>query len=44
MVEKQKNLCDYKIIVDNKNTASLPESHIFIGHYIFEKVEDELIK
>ena len=41
---KAKNLCDYKIIVDNKNTARIQESHIFIGHYIFEKVEDELIK
>ena len=41
---KAKNLCDYKIIVDNSNTAIIQEAHIFIGHYIFEKVEDLHLK
>ncbi len=41
---KAKSLCDYKIIVDSLNTAIIQETHIFMGHYIFEKVEDLLIK
>ena len=41
---KAKNLCDHKIIVDSYNTAIIQETHIFLGHHVFEKVEDSLIK
>ena len=41
---KAKNFCEYKIIIDSLNTAIIQESHIFLGHYIFEKVEDLLLK
>ena len=37
---KAKNLCNYKIIVDSKNTARIQEAHIFLGHFIFTSVED----
>ena len=35
-----KKYCDYKLIINSKNVARIQESHIFLGHYIFEKVED----
>ena len=41
---KAKKLCDYKIIIDSSNTATIQEGHIFIGHYIFENVEDLYLK
>ena len=34
---------DNKIIVNSKNTARIQEVHIFLGHYIFEQVENLLI-
>lgn len=39
-----KKFCDYKVIIKNDNTARIQESHIFLGHYIFEKVEDLIIR
>jgi D-sedoheptulose 7-phosphate isomerase len=41
---KAKNLCDLKYLVPSKNVARIQELHIFLGHLIFELVEDELIK
>tara|TARA_B100000886_G_C20282962_1_gene432064 strand:- start:192 stop:767 length:576 start_codon:yes stop_codon:yes gene_type:complete len=41
---KAKNLADISIIVPSNNTARIQESHIFIGHYMLEKVEKKLIK
>ena len=41
---KAKNFCDIPLIVDSKNTARIQESHIFLGHFIFEKVESQLLK
>ena len=41
---KAKNLADLSIIVPSNNTARIQESHIFIGHYMLEKVEKKLIK
>ena len=41
---KAKHLCDYKIIVDSENVARIQEAHIFLGHYIFEQVENLLLK
>lgn len=41
---KCKNLCDVKIIIPSNITARIQECHIFIGHFILEKVEDLIIK
>ena len=41
---KSKSLGKLDIIVPEKNTARILQCHIFLGHYIFEKVEDILIK
>ncbi len=41
---KAKNFCDNSLIVRSKNVARIQEAHIFLGHYILEKVEDLLIK
>ena len=41
---KAKDLCDYKIIVNSKNTARIQEAHIFIGHFIFTEVENLILK
>ena len=35
-----KKLCDIKLVVDSNETARIQESHIFLGHYIFEQVEN----
>ena len=40
---KAKNLADLSIIVPSKSTARIQEAHIFLGHIIFEQVEDLLI-
>jgi hypothetical protein len=39
-----KKYCDYKLIIDSKNVARTQEAQIFLGHYIFEKVEDLVLK
>ena len=39
-----KDKSDIQIIVPSKNTARIQEIHIFLGHYIFEQVENLLIK
>lgn len=39
-----KSLCSLKYVVPSKNIARIQETHIFIGHLIFELVEDQLIK
>ncbi len=39
-----KSLCNLKYIVPSKNVARIQETHIFLGHLIFELVEDQLIK
>ena len=36
---KAKNLCDIKLIVNSKITARIQECHIFLGHFILERVE-----
>ena len=41
---KAKKYCDYKIIVDSKNTARIQEAHIFLGHFIFTSVEELVLK
>jgi len=36
---KAKNLCDITLIVNSKITARIQECHIFLGHFILERVE-----
>ena len=40
---RAKNLCDIKLIINSKITARIQECHIFLGHFILEKVEDLII-
>lgn len=35
---------DYNLIVPSFNTARVQEAHIFLGHFIFEQVENLLLK
>jgi D-sedoheptulose 7-phosphate isomerase len=39
-----KNLSDHNLIVPSFNTARIQEIHIFLGHFIFEQVENLLLK
>jgi D-sedoheptulose 7-phosphate isomerase len=39
-----KKFCEYSIIVPSKITARIQEMHIFLGHYIFESIEDLILK
>jgi D-sedoheptulose 7-phosphate isomerase len=39
-----KKLTSESIIVKSNNIATIQESHIFLGHYILETIENELIK
>lgn len=41
---KVKKFSDLNIIVPSKITARIQECHIFLGHFIFEEVENLLIK
>ena len=38
-----KKMCNINLIVDSNETARIQESHIFLGHYIIEQVEDLII-
>lgn len=40
---KAKKLSDLNLIIPSKNTARIQECHIFLGHIIFEYVENILI-
>ena len=40
---KAKKYCDIKLIVDSCETARIQECHIFLGHFIFQHIEDNLI-
>jgi D-sedoheptulose 7-phosphate isomerase len=41
---KAKKLCNIKLIVQSNLTTRIQESHIFLGHYIIESVENKLLK
>ena len=41
---KLRNKSDIELIVPSQNTARIQEMHIFIGHFIFEQVENFLLK
>ena len=40
---KAKRLSIKSLVVPSKNTARIQECHIFLGHFILEKVEDIII-
>ncbi len=40
---KVKKLCDISLIVGSKNTPRIQEFHIFLGHFIFEELESQLL-
>jgi D-sedoheptulose 7-phosphate isomerase len=40
---KAKKLSDLPIVINSKITARIQEAHIFLGHYILEEVENNLI-
>ena len=37
-------ILDLPIIVNSKNVARIQVAHIFLGHFIFEEVENVLLK
>ena len=39
-----KKICDDHIIVPSDNTARIQETHILLGHTLFEQVEDLILK
>ena len=41
---KVKKMCDKPLIISSNNTARIQECHIFLGHFILEKVEDKIIR
>ena len=41
---KCKKFCDVKLIAPTKTTARIQECHIFLGHFIFEQVENLILK
>lgn len=41
---KAKRLADISLIVPDKETARIQENHIFLGHLIFQQVENLLIR
>ncbi len=41
---KAKKMCDKPLVIHSNNTARIQECHIFLGHFILEKVEDLLLK
>ena len=41
---KCKKFCDIKLTVPSKSTARIQECHIFLGHFIFEQVENLILK
>ena len=41
--KKKKKIADKSLIVSSNNTARIQECHIFLGHFILEKVEDLIV-
>ena len=39
-----KKYCDISLLVDGQSVARIQESHIFLGHYILEAVENIILK
>ena len=40
---KAKRLANKSLIIPSNNTARIQECHIFLGHFILEKIEDSLL-
>lgn len=40
---KAKKLSKKSLVIPSKNTARIQECHIFLGHFILEKIEDKII-
>ena len=40
---KAKKMCSKPLVISSDNTARIQECHIFLGHFILEKVEDLII-
>ena len=40
---KAKKMCDNPLIISSNNTARVQECHIFLGHFILQKIEDLII-
>ena len=40
---KAKNICNKPLVISSQNTARIQECHIFLGHFILEKVEDLIL-
>ena len=38
-----KKLCNKSLIVSSNNTARIQECHMFLGHFILEKVEEKIL-
>ena len=41
---KAKKYCDMPLNIESNKVARIQESHIFLGHYIFEEVEKLILK
>ena len=41
---KARKICDKALIISSQDTARIQECHIFLGHFILEKIEDLMIK
>jgi D-sedoheptulose 7-phosphate isomerase len=41
---KAKKMCSKPLVISSDNTARIQECHIFLGHFILEKIEDLIIK
>ena len=41
---KAKKFCDVKLLVPSLNVARIQETHIFLGHFIFDQVEKGILK
>jgi D-sedoheptulose 7-phosphate isomerase len=40
---KAKKLASEPLVIPSNNTARIQECHIFLGHFILEKVEDKVL-
>ncbi|MDB4811986.1 SIS domain-containing protein [Candidatus Pelagibacter sp.] len=40
---KALKMCDHPLVISSNNTARIQECHIFLGHFILEKVEDLIL-
>ena len=43
-LKNKKKIADIELIIPSRNVARIQEAHMFLGHHIFECVEDKLIK